>query len=233
MSRNLKVIITAIVVTVLIWCSIMPFGAIEIVRAYGDVDNDAYVTTSDARLALMVAAGINSTELYGLDFEAADLDDDGEITTVDARLILRTAAGHLETKYMEGYEFDERPEDFAEKINDYRFEKDRKVVKFTLSPELCEAARVAAQEYVTKTGSALVRENGTYYYGILDDMGIEYSRADKIIVNASFGYSQAIDKIIADAQSEKALMNDDYRKIGVGAYSADGRNFYWCVLLTD
>lgn len=233
MSRNFKVIFTAIVVTVLIWCSVLPFGAIEIVRAYGDVDNDAYVTTVDARIALMVAAGINDTELYGLDFKAADLDGDESITTVDARLILRTAAGQLETKYMEGYEFDEQPEAFAEKINDYRFEKDRKVVKFTLSPELCEAAKIAAQEYVTKTGTALVRDDGTYYYKLLDDMGIEYSRADKMIVSASFGYSQVVDKITGDAQGEKALMNDDYKKIGVGAYSADGRNFFWCVILTD
>ena len=77
MSRNFKVIAAAIVVTVLIWCSVLPFGAIEVVRAYGDVDNDAYVTTEDARLVLQVAAGINDTALYGLDFDAADLDGDG------------------------------------------------------------------------------------------------------------------------------------------------------------
>lgn len=233
MSRNFKVIVTAIVVTVLIWCSVLPFGAIEVVRAYGDVDNDAYVTTEDARIVLKVAAGIDDTALYGLDFEAADLDGDGEITTVDARLVLRTAAGHIETRYMEGFEFNEEPEKFADEINDYRFEQDRKAIKFTLSTALCDVAKVAAQEYVTKTGSAFIREDGTYYYKMLDDMGVEYSRADKIVIPASFGYKQAVDKIIADSQGEKAIMNDEYRNIGIGAYSADGRTFYWCVILTD
>ena len=233
MSRNIKVIVTAIVVTVLIWCSVLPFGAIEVVRAYGDVDNDAYVTTEDARIVLKVAAGIDDTALYGLDFEAADLDGDGEITTVDARLVLRTAAGHIETRYMEAFEFNEEPEKFADEINDYRFEQDRKAIKFTLSTELCDVAKVAAQEYVTKTGSAFIREDGTYYYKMLDDMGVEYSRADKIVIPASFGYKQAVDKIIADSQGEKAIMNDEYRNIGIGAYSADGRTFYWCVILTD
>ena len=233
MSRNFKVIAAAIVVTVLIWCSVMPFGAIEVVRAFGDVDNDAYVTTEDARLVLQIAAGINNTSLYGLDFAAADLDGDGEITTVDARLILRTAAGHIETRFMEGFEFNEEPEKFAEKINDYRFEQDRSTIKYTLSPELCEAAKLAAQEYVTKTGNALIREDGTYYYRILDDMGIEYSRADKMVIAASFGYSQAVDKILSNPQSEKALTDEVYRNMGVGAYSADGRTFYWCIILTD
>ena len=69
MSRKIKVITAAIVVTVLIWLWAMPFGAIEIKRCYGDVNNDAYVTTEDARIALMVAAGIYEHELFGLDYE--------------------------------------------------------------------------------------------------------------------------------------------------------------------
>ncbi len=231
MSKKIKVITAAIVVTVLIWLWALPFGAIEIKRCYGDINNDAYVTTEDARIALMVAAGIYEEELLGLDFEAADMNQDDFVNTVDARLILRTAAGHLATEYMEGYEFDEHPEEFTKIINDYRFEKDRKSIKLAMSPELCEAARVAAQEYATKTGSAFLREDGSHYYKILDEMGIEYSCADKMMVTASFGYSQAAKKVLADSQSEKALLSDNFTKIGVGAYSSDGRTFYWCVFV--
>ena len=232
MSRKIKVITAAIAVTVLIWLWAMPFGAVEIKRCYGDVNNDAYVTTEDARIALMVAAGIYEHELFGLDFEAADMDGDDLIKTTDARLILRTAAGHLATVYMEGYEFDEHPEEFTEIINDYRFEKDRKSIRLTMSPELCEAARVAAEEYATKTGSAFIREDGSHYYKILDEMGIQYNCADKMIVNASFGYIGAAEKILADSQMEKALLSNNFSKIGVGAFSTDGRTFYWCVFVT-
>lgn len=233
MSKKVKVIAAAVLVGVLVLLSVMPMGAVEIVRCYGDIDNDAYVTTVDARIALMVSAGIYENELFGLDYEAADIDGSGDIDTVDARLILRTAAGQLPKKYMEAYEFDEKPADFTELVNDYRFEKDRKSIRLTMSPELCEAARVAAQEYATKTGTALIREDGSYYYKILDEMGIEYKLADKMITSASFGNAQAAQNLFNDAQSEKALLSKNFRKIGVGAFSSDGRNFYWCVIVTD
>lgn len=232
MSRKIKVITAAVVVTVLIWLWVLPFGAIEIKRCYGDVNNDAYVTTEDARIALMLAAGIYENEVFGLDFEAADIDKDGKIKTTDARIILRTAAGQIPVKYMEGYEFDEHPDEFTEIINDYRFEKDRKSIRLTMSPELCKAARLAAQEYATKTGSAFIREDGSHYYKILNESGIKYTCADKMITTASFGYIQAAQKILSDSQSEKALLSDNFRKIGVGAFSTDGRTFYWCVFLT-
>ncbi len=233
MNKKIKVIAAVVLVSVLVLLSVMPMGAIEIVRCYGDIDNDAYVTTIDARIALMVSAGIYESELFGLDYEAADIDGNGNIETVDARLILRTAAGQLPKKYMEAFEFDEKPEEFTELINDYRFEKDRKSIRLTMSPELCEAAKVAAQEYATKTGTAYIREDGSYYYEILNEMGIEYTMADKMITSASFGNFQAAQNLFNDVQSEKAILNNDFRKIGVGAFSSDGRNFYWCVIVTD
>lgn len=232
MGKKIKVITVAVVITVFIWLSVIPFGAIEIKRCYGDVDNDAYVTTEDARLALMVAAGIHD-ELYGLDFQAADMNKDGYIKTEDARLILRTAAGQLSEVYMEGYEFSEEPEKFAKLINDYRFEKDRRAIRLVLSDDLCKAAQTAAEEYATQTGTALLRNDGSYYYKLLDEYGVQYTCADKIIVNASFGYSGAASKIFADSQSEKAILSSNFTKIGVGAYSNDGRTFYWCVFVTN
>lgn len=232
MSKKIKVITTAVIVTALIWLSAMPFGAIEIKRYYGDINNDGYVTTEDARIALMVAAEIYDKQLFGLDFEAADMNGDDRIRTDDARLILRAAAGHIEKVYMEGYEFNEEPQKFAKIINDYRFETDRKAINLTLSDDLCKAAKLAAQEYVLNTDSAFVRADGSYYYTILDEMGIEYTRADKMVIKASFGYEQAAKNLLADSQSEKAILSDNFRKIGVGAYSADGRTFYWCVIVT-
>ena len=231
MSKKIKVIITAVVAIALIWLSVMPGGAIEIKRYYGDIDNDGYVTTEDARIALLVAAQIYDKELFGLDFEAADMNGDKKITTDDARLVLRAAAGQIEKVYMKGYEFNEEPEKFTELINDYRFEQDHTSIRLTLSDELCKAAKLAAQEYVLNTDTALVRSDGSYYYKILDEMGIKYTRADKMIVKASFGYEQTVKNLFADMQCEKSLLSNNFSKIGVGAYSADGRTFYWCVFL--
>lgn len=232
MKKDLKVIIVSVLAIVLIWSSVLPLGAVEVIRYYGDIDDDAYVTTMDARTALLVAAGIYSGTLYGMDFEAADIDNDDRITTVDARIILRTAAGQVARKKLVGYEFQEQPEVFVELLNDYRFEQDHTVTKYTMSPELCDAARIAAEEYAVKTGTAFTRENGTYYYELLDDMGIEYAAVDKIVVTASANHEKALAAIIADNQAEKTLLGNNFENIGVSAYSADGRTFYWCIFVT-
>ncbi len=232
MKRNIKVIVVSLLAVILIWSSVLPSGAVEVIRYYGDIDDDAYVTTVDARLALLVAAGIYDGTLYGMDFEAADVDNDERVTTVDARMILRTAAGQTAKKKLVGYEFQEQPEVFVKLLNDYRFEQDHTSIKYSLSPELCDAARVAAEEYAVKTGTALTRANGTYYYSLLDDMGIEYSAVDKIVVTASANHEKALASVISDSQAEKALLGNNFNNIGVSAYSADGRTFYWCIFVT-
>lgn len=57
----------------------------------GDVDGDAIVTASDARLALRFAAKL---EILTQDAQtAADINGDGSVTPEDARFILRVAAG--------------------------------------------------------------------------------------------------------------------------------------------
>lgn len=231
MGRKLKIILTICIATVLIWLSVMPFGALEIKRCYGDIDNDGYVTTVDARIALLVTAGIYNKTLVGLDFAAADMNDDGEISTVDARMILKTAAGQLAEKYMEGYEFSENHSAFIKIINDHRFYKNHKSVKLTMSKELNEVAKLAAQEYALKTNTAFVREDGTYFNKILNEKGITYKFADKIVITSGFGYEQAAEAMLADLQAEKALTSKNFSKIGVGAYSTDGRTFYWCVFV--
>lgn len=232
MKKNIRVIAISLVAIILIWSSVLPSGAVEVVRYYGDIDDDAFVTTEDARTALLVAAGIYDGTLYGLDFEAADIDGDEKITTDDARTILRTAAGHLAKRTLVSYEFEEQPEIFAELLNDYRFEQDHTATKYTLSQELCDAAKVAAEEYAMKTGTAYKRENGTYYYELLDDMGVEYSVVDKIVVRSSANYEKALKTLLKDNQSEKAVLGNNFSSIGVSAYSSDGRNFYWCIFLT-
>lgn len=55
---------------------------------HGDADCDGEITTSDARLALRMAVGLESPPLYN-----ADADADGRITEADARLLLRVALG--------------------------------------------------------------------------------------------------------------------------------------------
>lgn len=232
MSRKIKALVVTVIAVALLWASVLPNSAYEITRYYGDINNDGYVTTEDARIALLVASGIYETKLYGLDFEAADVDNDSAISTQDALKILRVAAGQDFGVLMEGYEFSENPEEFANLINQYRFDENHDAVKYNLSPELCSAARIAAEEYALKTGSAFVREDGTYYYKLLDELGIQYTCADKIVIHSGFGYEQAVKQIIADSQAEKSLISDNFRNIGVGAFSSDGRTFYWCVFLT-
>lgn len=231
MNKAIKVMLAALVVVALVCASVVPYGAIEIKRYYGDVDNDGYVTTMDARIVLMIVAGIYGKTLAGVDFAAADIDNDGRITTNDARSVLKTAAGQLSENFMTGYEFSENHEAFVKIINDYRFEKDHKSVKLTLSNELCEVARIAAQEYALKTGSAFVREDGSLYNTLLDEKGINYTYLDKIVIYSGFGYVEAAEEMLNDMQGEKMLSSSNFSKIGVGAYSTDNRTFYWCVFV--
>ncbi len=225
--------IVAVFITVALMVSflLMPTGAIEIKRYYGDVDNDGYVTTVDARIVLMCVAGIYDKTLLGLDFKAADMDDDGKITTVDARLVLQTAAGQLQERFMVGYEFTENHQDFTTLINDYRFDKDHKLIKLTLSNDLCEIAGIAAQEYALKTNSAFIRDDGSYFYKILDENGINYTFADKLVIHSGFSYQAAFDDMLKDIQAEKLLSSNAFSKIGIGAYSTDNRTFYWCIFV--
>ena len=60
----------------------------------GDVTHDRKVTTADARAALRIAIGLDSTASYGeMATVAADTNGDGEVTTADARNLLRAAVG--------------------------------------------------------------------------------------------------------------------------------------------
>ncbi len=231
MKKAFKIIVIAVVITTIIVLTTTPFGAVEIKRYYGDINNDNHVTTQDVMIALSVATGIYPDDLTGMDFEATDMDGDNTITTNDARLILKTAAGQELKKYMDGYEFSENPDLFIKKVNEMRINEGVSTLK--LSNDLCNLARDAAEEYATKTGSAFAREDGSYYYKLLDEKGVNYTVADKIIIPASFGYKETFDQVIKTEQSKKALMSKNFKKFGVGAYSDDGHTFYWCIFLTD
>ena len=231
MKKAFKISVIAVVITAVIVLSSMPFGAIEIKRYYGDVNNDNNVTTQDVIIALSVATGIYTDDLTSMDFEATDMDADNSITTNDARLILKTAAGQEFKKYMEGYEFSENPDLFLKKVNEMRI--DEGVSSLKLSNDLCSIAREAAEEYATKTGTAFAREDGSYYYTLLDEKGVSYTIADKMIIPASFGYKETFDELVKVQQSKKALCSKNFKKFGIGAYTKDGHTFYWCIFLTD
>ena len=64
---------------------------IPVLMVLGDVDGDGSITSSDARLALRVAVGLEN--LNDSQKKPADVDGDGQITASDARLILRAAVG--------------------------------------------------------------------------------------------------------------------------------------------
>ena len=231
MKKALKISVIAVVITAIIVLTAMPFGAIEIKRYYGDINNDANVTTQDVIIALSVATGIYQDDLTSMDFEASDMDGDNSITTNDARLILKTAAGQEFKRQMEGYEFSENPDLFLKKVNEMRVDEGASSLK--LSKDLCDIAREAAEEYATKTGTAFAREDGSYYYSLLDEKGISYTIADKMIIPASFGYKETFDELVKVQQSKKALCSKNFKKFGIGAYTKDGHTFYWCIFLTD
>ena len=56
----------------------------------GDVNKDGKITATDARLALRIAAKLDTADEYTE--KAADIDENGKITSADARKILRIAA---------------------------------------------------------------------------------------------------------------------------------------------
>ena len=231
MKKAFKISVIAVVITAIIVLTAMPFGAIEIKRYYGDINNDANVTTQDVIIALSVATGIYQDDLTSMDFEASDMDGDNSITTNDARIILKTAAGQEFKRQMEGYEFSENPDLFLKKVNEMRVDEGASSLK--LSKDLCNIAREAAEEYATKTGTAFAREDGSYYYSLLDEKGVSYTIADKMIIPASFGYKETFDELVKVQQSKKALCSKNFKKFGIGAYTKDGHTFYWCIFLTD
>lgn len=231
MNKKFKAITSMIVVTVILLLTVTPFGAITVKRYYGDINCDGIVSIEDARISLMIAAKIYAEDLTKTDLKAADVTSDGAYTTADARAILRLAAGLDKKKVMGNYEFSENPTAFLSKINSTRLAENSKATKLTLSEELCNAAKEAAQEYAESTGSAFLRENGEYYFYLLDEMGIPYTFADKAIIQSGFGYQDAFKKFTQNTQSRKMLLSENFNKIGIGAYSNDGINFYWCIFL--
>ncbi len=92
MQKKLKSIL-CLLLCVLMAAS-LPVTAIA--NAIGDVDGNGKVETSDARLALRAAIGLEHYEAGSAKFKAADVDFNGKIGTDDARRILR-ASINLET----------------------------------------------------------------------------------------------------------------------------------------
>lgn len=59
----------------------------------GDVNHDGKITSSDARLALRRAVGLETYAAGSVEFKACDVNKDNKVTAADARLILRGAVG--------------------------------------------------------------------------------------------------------------------------------------------
>lgn len=231
MSKKLKAIIAVVLVTVIVFMVSMPFGAIQVTRLYGDINNDSFVTIQDARIALMIATGIYPETVEGLDFQTADIDKNGKISIDDVLIILKTAAGYFPTKPIGSFEFSENGVEFTSLVNTYRVQDDFAKNYLVYSPELSDIARIAAEEYATKTGTAYTNFDGSYYYKYLDYANIRYEYADKIIVSSTYSHKAAVEAMIRNQQSKKALLSGEFTKIGVGAYTKDARTFYWCVIL--
>ncbi len=231
MSKKLKAIIAVVLVTVIVFMVSMPFGAIQVTRLYGDINNDSFVTIQDARIALMIATGIYPETVEGLDFQTADIDRNGKISIDDVLIILKTAAGFVATKPIGNFEFSENGTEFVNLVNTYRVQDDFAKNYLIYSSDLSDIARIAAEEYATKTGTAYTNFDGSYYYKYLDYAGIRYEYADKIIISSTYSYKAAVEAMMRNQQSKKALLSGEFTKIGVAAYTKDARTFYWCVIL--
>ena len=59
----------------------------------GDINGDGRITAADARLALRIAAHIDTIENLGTTLVVCDITFDNKVTAADARIILRKAAG--------------------------------------------------------------------------------------------------------------------------------------------
>lgn len=108
-----KIISLIVIVVMLFSVSSMALPATAIYYGdaviYGDVNSDEKVNTSDAVLALRIAAGLKAADNEGT-LKKADVNFDGKITLFDARQILRKSAGIVSTlepsgafKGFEGY----------------------------------------------------------------------------------------------------------------------------------
>lgn len=100
-------------ITALVMCVTLLSGALCIPAAagtvlLGDLDNDAHITTEDARFALRVA--LELTEATEDIILVGDIDGNGYIDTEDARLILRAA---LELDDLEGRTVEANPDPYA------------------------------------------------------------------------------------------------------------------------
>lgn len=65
----------------------------------GDVDNDGFINSTDARLVLQYVVG--KVDAAELNLDTADVDGDGKVTTTDARMILQWSVG--KTKFLCGH----------------------------------------------------------------------------------------------------------------------------------
>ena len=232
MKRTVKRIALVFLSVLLIAVSCLPMFAFEVKRYYGDIDNDGKVTVTDARTILIMAIGLFEGSLSEQDAAAADVDDNGEINLVDARLALRMAAQLEPKKYMTAYEFDPHAEEFTALINDYRkLKSDGALRDLTVSQELCTVADQAAMEFALQTGTALRRGNGTYFNTLLEEKGVKYNFADKVMCVTTTSYGQCFDKMMSEQQARKAFLSGNFTEIGIGAFSRDGRTVYWCIIL--
>lgn len=221
----------------LIVASALPMVAFEVKRYYGDVNNDGFVTIEDARSVLLYAIDINGTPLGKQDLNAVDFDGDGKIGIMDARKTLRISAQLEARSYMPTYEFDKCEEDVLALVNNYRKTSSEgsqtPLNDLEISEELSTIADVAAMEFVTQTGTAFRRQNGTYFNTLLDDFGVSYKMVDKVMCVSTTSYAQAFEKMLSQKQGDKALRSANFKKMGIGAYSKDGHTVYWCIILTD
>lgn len=232
MKKKLTLLTAVLVIAATLCISLSPLSSsVKITRRYGDIDCDGYISLQDVVIALQTAIHIYPREITGMDLKAGDLNGNGQIDTADARRILRICSSLEYKQDMESYEFEPDINRFLTLCNTARVEADGKAPLLKTSKDLCKIATAAAEEFAVSTGSALRRADGSYYYKALSDAGITFTTADKFIQVSTGSTDVAFEKIMENVQNSKTVCNRAFKNIGVGAYSSDGKTFYWCVIL--
>jgi hypothetical protein len=100
MKRGLSLVLTmALLLATFVGIGVAP-AAVTAASAFGDVDGNNTIDSTDARLVLQYAVG--KIDATALNTAVADVDGSGTVDSTDARLILQKAVGKIQKFPKEG-----------------------------------------------------------------------------------------------------------------------------------
>ena len=116
-------------------------------------------------------------------------------------------------------------------VNQYRVEAG--LAPLNLSPSLCEAAEVRAEEL--RATFSHTRPNGLECFSALDGLGIPYGYAGENIAAGQKSPSEVMNSWINSPGHKKNIMNPNFTNIGIACYydASAPYSYYWVQVFTD